>query len=229
MSIFTGIPFFEGINPEHAAKYEKKCARKRFSEGELLVDFDDSSADVFFIIFGEVRVLNRTAAGKEMIIGDYGAGKFFGEMAAIDGAQRSANVTAITNSEVLSVPAKIFYEIVLSNRDICDRLLKILTLHVREINTRLFERTVLDIRYRLYSELLRMSSPRKGHEGQAIISPPPYQHDLAARIGCRREQVNRELTIMTEDGLVEKNKGGLVLPRPKILQQRVKEAMSTEE
>ena len=34
---------------------------------------------------------------------------------------------------------------------------------------------------------------------------------------------------MTEDGLVEKNKGGLVLPRPKILQQRVKEAMSTEE
>ena len=74
-----------------------------------------------------------------------------------------------------------------------------------------------------------MSSPRKGHEGQAIISPPPYQHDLAARIGCRREQVNRELTIMTEDGLVEKNKGGLVLPRPKILQQRVKEAMSTEE
>ena len=47
MSIFTGIPFFEGINPEHATKYEKKCARKRFSEGELLVDFDDSSADVF--------------------------------------------------------------------------------------------------------------------------------------------------------------------------------------
>lgn len=71
-----------------------------------------------------------------------------------------------------------------------------------------------------------MSIPRQGAKDQSIVSPPPFQHDLAARIGCRREQVSRELTAMIEDGLLEKARGGLVLPRPKLLQKRIQDAMN---
>ena len=71
-----------------------------------------------------------------------------------------------------------------------------------------------------------MSVPRQGAQDQSIVSPPPFQHDLAARIGCRREQVSRELTAMIEDGLLEKARGGLVLPRPKLLQKRIQDAMN---
>jgi CRP-like cAMP-binding protein len=88
----------------------------------LVVDFDDESMDVYFIVAGDVRVLNRTAAGKEIILGDFHAGNFFGEMAAIDAAHRSANVTALTNAEVLIVPPAVFCEIVYSEPQICERL-----------------------------------------------------------------------------------------------------------
>jgi DeoR/GlpR family transcriptional regulator of sugar metabolism len=77
--------------------------------------------------------------------------------------------------------------------------------------------------------LLRLSGPRKGSPGQAIVSPPPFQHDLASRIGCRREQVSRELTTMIEDGLLEKIRGGLVLPRPGVLEKRIAAAMNEAE
>jgi CRP/FNR family cyclic AMP-dependent transcriptional regulator len=135
-------------------------------------------------------------------------------------------VTALTNAEVLIVPPGVFREIMLGEPEICERLLRLLTSRVRELNTRLFERSVLDLRHRLYAELLRLSAPRKGSPGQAIVSPPPYQHDLAARIGCRREQVSRELTAMIEDGLLEKIRGGLVLPKPAVLENRIRVAMS---
>jgi CRP/FNR family cyclic AMP-dependent transcriptional regulator len=229
VSIFDGIPFFAGLDPARAEHFGRPCVRKRYSEGELVLDFDDPSTDVYFIVSGDVRVLVRTAAGKEMILGDFGAGKFFGEMAAIDGAKRSANVTALTNAELLLVPPTVFREIALHSPEISERLLKLLTARVRELNVRLFERSVLDLRHRLYAELLRMSSPRKGHDGQAIVSPPPFQHDLAARIGCRREQVSRELGAMVEEGLAEKVRGGLVLLRPSILERRVKDAMNAAE
>ncbi len=229
MSVFDGIPFFAGVDPARAEALGRQCVRKRYSEGELVLDFDDPSTDVYFIVSGDVRVLVRTAAGKEMILGDFGPGKFFGEMAAIDGAKRSANVTALTNAELLLVPPSVFKEIVLHSPEISERLLRLLTARVRELNVRLFERSVLDLRHRLYSELLRMSSPRKGHDGQAIVSPPPFQHDLAARIGCRREQVSRELGAMAEEGLAAKVRGGLVLLRPHVLEKRVKDAMNAAE
>ncbi|BDV34009.1 MULTISPECIES: Crp/Fnr family transcriptional regulator [Methylocystis] len=229
MSVFDGIPFFAGLDPSRGETFGRQCIRKRFSEGELVLDFDDPSTDVYFIVSGDVRVLIRTAAGKEMILGDFGPGNFFGEMAAIDGAKRSANVTALTNAELLLVPPTAFREIVLHSPEIAERLMRLLTSRVRELNVRLFERSVLDLRHRLYAELLRMASPRKGHDGQSIVSPPPFQHDLAARIGCRREQVSRELGAMTEEGLAEKVRGGLVLLRPNVLEKRVRDAMNAAE
>lgn len=64
------------MDVKRAAKFERLCQRKRFSENELVVDFDDESMDVYFIVAGDVRVLNRTAAGKEIILGDFHAGNF---------------------------------------------------------------------------------------------------------------------------------------------------------
>jgi len=226
---FAGIPFFEDLPPDKAEMYGRSCTRRRYHEGELVLDFDDASSDVYFVVHGEVRVLIRTASGREMILGELGAGRYFGEMAAIDGLKRSANVTALTNTELCVVPAGVFLEVVLDEPRICHRLLRLLTLRVRELDTRLVEHSMLDLRHRLYAELLRLSAPRHAVAGQSIVSPPPRQQDLAARIGCRREQVSRELTTMMEEGLVEKTKGGLVLPRPETLRSRVQRVLDGTE
>jgi CRP-like cAMP-binding protein len=123
------------------------------------------------------------------------------------------------------MPAFVFKTIVLSQPEVCERLLKLLSGRVRELNTRLLERSALDLRHRLYAELMRLAAPRKGVEGQSTVSPPPLQQDLAARIGCRREQVSRELTAMIEEGLAEKTRGALVLLKPALLEARVRAAL----
>ena len=57
------------------------------------------------------------------------------------------------------------------------------------------------------------------------MTPPPYHHVLAARIGCRREQVTREFTVMAAEGLVDRTRGALVIRRPDLLEARVAEAL----
>ena len=58
-----------------------------------------------------------------------------------------------------------------------------------------------------------------------MITPPPFHHIMAARIGCRREQVTREFTMMSQEGLIERTRGALILRQPDVLKARVAEAM----
>lgn len=224
MARLAGIPFFKEAAIDLAA-YETRCRWRRFEVDEILVDFDDLSTDVYFIMAGEVRILIRTQSGKEVILAEMRGGELFGELAAIDGIKRSANVTALTRGEVCIMPAGVFREIVFAAPPVADRLLRLLAKRVRDLSGRIMEHSVLDLRHRLYSELLRLSSPRAGSDGERVVTPPPFHHVLAARIGCRREQVTREFTTLSQEGLVDRTRGALVIRRPEVLQQRIAQAL----
>ncbi len=207
------------------ASVENRCRWKKFDPNEILVDFEDPSTDVYFLFSGEVRILMRTPAGKEVILGEMRGGDFFGELAAVDGIKRSANVTALTRGDVCIMSAPLFRGMLYNTPIIAERMFRIFAARVRELNERLVEHTVLDLRHRLYAELLRMSGPRQGHAGQKVITPPPYHHVLAARIGCRREQITREFSTMTQEGFIERTRGALVLMKPEVMHARVLEAL----
>ena len=123
------------------------------------------------------------------------------------------------------MPAPVFKELLFANRPVAERLFCLMASRLRELNAKFMEQTVLDLRHRLYSELLRLSVPRSDKTGERVITPPPFHHIVAARIGCRREQITREFTMMTQEGLIERTRGALILRRPEVLQARVAEAM----
>lgn len=228
MQTLARVPFFKDVADLEFDRYDRRCIWRRFDDGETVVDYEDETSDVYFIVSGEVRVLIRTQAGKEIILAEMRAGQFFGELSAIDGVKRSANVTALTKAELCIMPATVFREVIFASATTCDRILRLLTARVRELNARLAEHSIFDLKHRLYSELLRMAGPRPGRPGERTVTPPPYHHVLAARIGCRREQVTRELSAMTHEGLVERTRGALVLLRPQILEERLAEALREE-
>jgi CRP/FNR family cyclic AMP-dependent transcriptional regulator len=227
MQTLAQISFFKDIADIEFERFDRRCAWKRYEDGEVIVDFEDPSSDVYFIITGEVRVLIRTAAGKEIILNELRNGEFFGEYAAIDGIKRSANVTALTKADLCIMPATVFREIVFANTA-AEKVMKRLVGRVRELNARLAEHSIFDLKHRLYSELLRLSQPRPGHPGQRAVSPPPFHHVLAARIGCRREQVTRELSMMSTEQIVEKTRGALVIRKPEVIEMRLQAALQEE-
>ena len=223
MARLGGVSLFTDAGVD-LSRFESRSHWRRFEPDEILVDFDDLSTDVYFLLSGEVRVLIRTQSGKEVILGEMRGGQLFGELAAIDGIKRSANVTALTRGEVCVMPSPVFRELIFSAPPVADLLLRLLAGRVRELNGRLMEQAVLDLRHRLYSELLRLSVPRAGEAKERVITPPPYHHVLAARIGCRREQITREFSAMAQEGLAERTRGALVIKRPDILEARIAEA-----
>ena len=217
---FDSIPLFHEAEPDVLAKFSRFMIWKTADEGEVVLDYEDDTTDVFFIAQGAVRVIVRTPSGREVIFGDLKEGAFFGEMAAIDEQPRSANVTALYKSRIGILPGKRFLEIIFASPIVCHRLMRILTDRVRGGNARLLELAVLPIKLRLYRELIRLGR-RRPNSDEIIISPPPLQHELAARIGARREAVSRELSKLARDGAISKSRRSIVIHHPDRLENEV--------
>ncbi len=218
------IPLFATLSKADADKYTKICLWKEYDANELIIDIDEETTDVRFVVSGQVRVINRFSIGKEVILGEMNQGHFFGELAAIDGETRSANITTLHRSKICIMPQKIFLQIVEEYPSISLEVMKVLTNRIRLLNNRLGEQSFLQAKHRLYAELLRLSKPRLGHEGQRSVSPPPTQKELAERIGTRREVVSRELNSLQKQAIFEKTKGALVIKEVAELQRRISSA-----
>lgn len=216
----TDLAFFNGAEPTIVARNEARVRWIEFKPGALVMDFDDESDDVFVVIRGSVRVLMRTNLGHELILGDFEGGTIIGEMAAIDGLRRGANVTALVRTQVCRIPAAVFLDIVLGSPPVGLRLMRMLTARVRLGNMKLLEHTILSVRLRLLSELLRLARPGRVAPG-LIVSPPPIQSDLAARIGARREAVSRELNDLDHGGLIRRERGALLIPKPELIRSEI--------
>lgn len=223
MNALADFELFSCLSEERVRALELRCMRRTYDENDLVFDYDEPSTDVCFVLSGRVRVLVRTANGKEFIFGELGGGDFFGELAAIDGIARSANVTALQRSQMILMPASVFVDIATHTPEIARAVLELLVTRVRRLSIKLAEQAYLSVKQRLYAEILRLSRPRAAASAERVITPPPVQQDLGNRIGARREVVSRELKALEKQGIVEKTRGALVIRDPDELNRRIAE------
>jgi CRP-like cAMP-binding protein len=215
------LAFFRGADAAALAKLSAAVRWRMVEPGQVVVDEDEPSTDIFFVAQGAVRVQLRAASGREVLLNEFGAGEFFGELSAIDGAPRAANVTAIARSRLCIVPAQAFLDFIFATPAACHGLLKTLAAKLRLQTERTLEREALPVRLRLFSELLRLSRPRPSAPGERVVSPPPPHHELAARIGARREVVSRELSEMTREGWLARDRRAIRILRVAEMQNLV--------
>ena len=179
--------------------------------------YKDEGADIYFVVQGHVRVLIQANSGRDSILRDIRDGGYFGELAALDGMPRSAEIVAIVDSVVAKMPPGVFRIVLRREPDVCDQLLSLLASQICMLANRVNELGTLDVRTRIYAELLRLSRPAPANGRHALISPPPTAAELAARVSSRREAVSRELKSLERAGLVERRRGALVLLDPERL------------
>lgn len=217
MDTLGNIPIFAQLEESVLRRFEERCHWKTYESGELIIDHQEQSNDVRFIESGSVRIVVRMIEGREVIFNDFGAGRFFGEVSAIDGGTRSANVTALSRTRLCVMPQAIFKELCHEAPEVGWEVMVHLAQLVRLLSDRLSEFTFLKAKHRLYAELLRLSRPRTAHPDQRIISPTPPQAEIADRISSRREIVSREMKTLEREGLLSRERGGLVLTQPDAL------------
>ena len=105
------IPLFSDLPEDAFIALFEKCPLQRFEEGQLVFE-QGEKADAFYVICGgKVRVF-RTDEGERKDLATLDEGSFFGEMALLSEAPRSASVEAgAEDTQVLVISAEILKEL----------------------------------------------------------------------------------------------------------------------
>jgi CRP-like cAMP-binding protein len=219
----AGVELFKDLSPAQREDIAAHCHGRICDPEELLVSRNSVTTDVFFIVSGRVSVTLYSSAGKETKLRDLGPGQMAGELAAIDGAPRSADIVALEETLIVAMPAVYFQSLLRQYPEVVDGTLKGLVKLVRALSERVFEFSTLTVNNRIHAELLRLAQGHLQADGSALIKPMPTHADIAARISTHREAVSRELSELTRRGVLERISGGLRIKNVGALQNLVVE------
>lgn len=206
------VSLFDSLSASEQADVESRCRWRRYDNAQHILRVDDETDDVYFIIEGTVRAEVYSVSGRAVTFRDLGPGQIFGELAAIDGKPRSANIIAIGNVTIASVSAPEFRQLMRDYPPIAEGTMQRLAALVRALSDRVVEFSSLAVRNRLHAELLRIGRNHMTGAGSALIVPAPTHAELASRISTHREAVSREMSFLAREGIVERRDGGLFIP-----------------
>ena len=133
------IALFRALPADKIEPLDSQCSWSRVSRNQWILDYQETSTDVFFIVSGTVRVKIQSISGREVLLREINAGEFFGELAAIDNQPRSSGILAVTDVTVARMPASVFRAAIHSYPDVCDQLLALLASYVRTMSNRVNE------------------------------------------------------------------------------------------
>ena len=188
-----------------------------------MVRHEDVSTDVYFVVSGKVRVTIYSRTGKEVAFRDLGAGEMFGDLSAIDGRPRTANVVTLEESVLINLPSSAFKQVLMRHPAVAMTVMEQLANLVRGLSERVVEFSTLGVKNRIHAELLRLATdaPRQGDTVR--IEDAPTHADIASRVSTHREAVTKELSRLERAGIIDRRSGVLVVHDVERLRRMVDE------
>jgi CRP-like cAMP-binding protein len=153
---------------------------------------------------GKVKISRVSDDGREVILTILNDSDFFGEMAILDGLSRSANVTAMEDSELYIIQRNDFIGLLQTHPEISIALLKELTQRMRGADLKIKSLSLKDAEGKVATVILQLADDiGKIKNGTVEIEKLPLQHDLANMAGTSRETISRTLHSLVKKELID--------------------------
>ena len=197
-----------------AEEIDALVLRARFEQypaGHLIFARGTAGRSMMAVLSGGVRISTTSPNGREVVLAIINPGEVFGEMALLDGGERTADAIALSDCGLLVIDQRDFIPFLESRTDLCIRFLRLLSQRLRRtdelVEMALFER----LETRLAKALVQLAS-----SGDGCQAGPPFllrvsQQELSDMVGAARENVNKLLRTWQRAGLLELGKRRIVI------------------
>jgi CRP-like cAMP-binding protein len=193
------------LPPEVVAKLFGEAKRVALARSRTLFRTGDRSDGCYQIVDGLVKV-TILAEHRERILAILGPPALVGELSMIDGAPRSAAVTAIRDTRLAFVSREAFAAFAQSNPDVYRHISALLARNLRNNNDALLASSFLSVKGRAARALLALADAfgENVGDGRVLIHQKITQSDLAAMAGIARENLSRILQEWMRDALIKR-------------------------
>jgi len=173
---------------------------------EVLFLAGDACDGCYRVVDGLLKVSAAAPSRRERILAILGPGALVGELSLIDGAPRSASVTAIRDSTLSFVTRAAFETFAQANPQVYRHISAVLARHLRDNNDALVATSFLSVKGRAARALLSLADAfgENVGSGRILIHQKVSQADLAAMAGIARENLSRSLQEWMRNGVIKR-------------------------
>ena len=175
-----------------------------FAANQLIFSRGDDGRDIYFVTEGRVRLSILSGDGRELSLVHAAAGEFFGEIAALDAAPRSADATAIGAVKGFILPQSAIKTLLETNPRIAVATIHFLCQRIRDTNEKLEAIALHPIEVRIARFFLTVLKLQRivPKDGTAVFDLAMSQSELALLVGASRPKVNIALTLLESGGAI---------------------------
>lgn len=183
-----------------------------FGAGQVIFQRGDPGKELFLVVEGRVRLSILSVDGRELSFAHATAGEVFGEIATLDGAQRSADATAVTKVSAMTLSQAVLNRLMEGNPAVARAVIAFLCARIRETDQQLEAIALHPIEVRLARLFLSAVRLQAGapKTGKVALALGMSQSELGLLIGASRPKVNGALAMLEDSGAISRDDKGIV-------------------
>lgn len=206
----SGNQFFPELSQEDMQLVAGYGVSRSYSKNTILVNEGDQSEMFYIILTGKVKVYVSDEKGKEVLLNMAGPGEYFGELAIIDDAPRSASVMTLEACQMAVVSRAQFERCLAEHPGFAMGLIRTLVKRVRSLTDQVKGLALLDVYGRVAHTLLNLATEQ---QGKLVIEQRLTHQEIANMVGASREMVSRILKDLSTGGYIRIEDKKMVIPR----------------
>jgi len=184
--------------PEDALEELRAQARvQTYARNEVLFRQGDPADDLFVVQDGRIAIAQQSGDGRESVVAVLEAGGLFGDLPLFDGAPRSADVRALTDTTVVALAYEPVRAVLQARPELLWVMVRMLAQRLRATDEALADSVFLDVPARTAKRLLELA----GDADRFTL--PITQEELASMVGASRERVNKAISLFMRLGWLE--------------------------
>jgi CRP/FNR family cyclic AMP-dependent transcriptional regulator len=192
-------PLFRGLPPASLQRLASLATQRRYSAGEVVFSQGDPGDALYGVVSGKIRISTGATDGREVSLNIMEPGDTFGEIALLDGGERTAAATADVPSELVSIRREHFLDMLKREPPLALELLRLCGQRLRWTSGLFEDAALLDVPSRLAKRLVGLVQ-----DGDSISIS---QEELAGFLGVSRQVVNQYLQGWKDQGWIKLGRG----------------------
>lgn len=211
MDFLKSTSLGRGLRPNELAALDRITELRELPGGSIITQRGTPGREVVILLSGLCLGLVQSRSGKEIVIERIGAGRVFGELAALDGGSRVRSVRAEGPVRVGVVSAPAFDTWLMETPRAMRNLLSDMAGNAREMADRYFEMAVHDVETRVRLMLIRLLIEGGALRDGGTLDPAPSHSAIAAHVGANREAVSRVISRFARMGFLDSGRRRIVV------------------
>ena len=212
---------FAELDDSALKKLGERATQRTYDKGQLIFHQGDLAGSLFVMREGLVKVFVTSEAGDEMVFVTLRPPDTFGELALLDGLERSASAEAVEPTTVIELDRNTFLDLLNSTPHMTDALLQSMGRVLRRLTEQASDLVFLDLHGRVAKLLVSIADERglpltDGQELDLQLT----QSDLARMVGGSRQSVNQILRSFERRGYLDIDGRKVVVKEAELLKRR---------